>query len=87
MFPEGVLVDELIFEQVINRLNQLSQASEKFLGILGVRRNVSRAGELIFDTSVGEVKGSLRLEGENLVIVLETQEVSLPLVDFFGKPN
>ena len=88
MLPE-VSVDEVIFARVIQKFNRLCLVSQVFPSVLSVRKG-NQINELVFETTLGEIGGHLQLEGNDLIILIGNQEITLPLLtlfDFSGKPN
>ena len=79
-------MNELIFERVVEKLNQLCSSSRGFPSVQRIRKG-SSADKLVFETTSGEAKGSLRLDGANLIILMEHQKVTIPLADFLGRSN
>ena len=78
-------MDELIFDEVVDRFNQLCQSNTGFPNVLGVRRDTEN--KVLFQTTSGEAKGSLRLDGADLVILIGGQIITISLVRFMGRSN
>lgn len=77
---------DFVFERVVQELNRRCGLREGFSNVERVRKGVLE-NSLVFETTVGEVTGSVLWENEDLIIFIGDQVVTLSLLDFLGRPN
>ena len=77
---------DYIFEMVIERLNRCCGLGKGFPNVQRVRKGMLD-NNLVFETTLGEVNGSVIWDDENLVIYIGDQVVTLSLLDFLGRSN